>query len=304
MTIEQHNDEIVAEVLPDRRPRQQVALGQLHEQVQALQDARTWAEILCAPDNDLCPAQYRGKVGSGIAAILYGAELGLNPTQSLQQVFVVHGMPAIYARTAVALCKGAGIHVETVESSDESVTVQATDPAHGLTERATWTIERATKAGYTSNKKYQTDPQAMLYAKAAMEVCRKIAPDVLLGIPMSREELDLESQPIKVQSERSRGVSGLASTLGLAAPAPQQEEPTPTTDVRYATGAQLRSLAMLRRSEGYGDDEEGREGWFTWLNTALATEGITSNKSLTEAQAGEIISMLEQDQNRNDKGGK
>ena len=69
MTIEQHNDEIVAEVLPDRRPRQQVALGQLHEQVQALQDARTWAEILCAPDNDLYPAQYRGKVGSGIAAI-------------------------------------------------------------------------------------------------------------------------------------------------------------------------------------------------------------------------------------------
>lgn len=300
----QPEGEVLAEVLPSRRPRQEIALGQLREQVQALEDAKTWAEILCAPDNELCPAQYRGKVGSGIAAILYGAELGLNPTQSLQQVFVVHGMPAIYARTAVALCKTAGLMIETVSSADDSVTVKATDRTTGQIEQSTWNIDRAQRAGYTSNKKYTTDPQAMLYAKAAMEVCRKIAPDVLLGIPMSREELDLESQPVKVASDRGKGVSGLRSMIG-APPAPEQqpvEQPERETeaepvkhqpDVRMASAKQLQKLSILRKEEKYDDTEEGRTGWFAWVEAALHGVKVDTNKDLTEDQAGELISILD-----------
>jgi len=288
-----------AEVLPSRRPAQEVALGQLFEQVEALQAARTWAETLCAPDNMLCPQAYRGKVGSGIAAILYGAELGLNPTQSLQQVFVVNGAPAIYARTAVALCKRAGILIETVESNDERVTVKATDPRTGQIEQSTWDTARSQKAGYHSNKKYGTDPQAMHYAKAAMEVCRKIAPDVLLGIPLSREELELEQQPVKVKSERNKGTEGLKAMIGAPNPSlPQgqeyaETEPTPEQpEVKMATPQQLRRLSILRKQEGFNDDEEGRAGWFDWIQSAIQVE-VSSNKELTETQAGEVISIIE-----------
>ena len=96
-------------------------------------------------------------------------------------MFVVHGQPAIYARTMVGLLKAKGYTFETVDTSDNAVTVRGTSP-RGEVEESTWTIDRAKKAGYTGNKKYQSDPQAMLYAKAASEVCRKLAPDVLLGI--------------------------------------------------------------------------------------------------------------------------
>lgn len=196
------------EVLPAARPAQSDAIATLMQHAQAMTAAKQLADALC--DSDLVPAIYRGKPGNGAAAILYGAELGLNPIQSLQQIFVVHGAPAIYARTAVALVKRSGILIQTVATSDESVTVNASDPRRGLFEESTWDIGRATRAGYTSNKKYTTDPQAMLYAKAAMEVCRKIAPDVLLGIPYSREELELEQQPVRVRSERGgRGVGAL-----------------------------------------------------------------------------------------------
>ena len=210
MTIDHITSDI--EILPAARPAQSDAIGQLMAHAQAMTTAKQLADALC--ETDLVPAIYKGKPGNGAAAILYGAEIGLNPIQSLQQIFVVHGSPAIYARTAVALVKRHGIRVQTVASSNESVTVSACNPDTGETEVSTWDLERASTAGYTANKKYQTDPQAMLYAKAAMEVCRKIAPDVLLGIAYAREELELEpkSAPRMIVSNR-RGVDGLRAAI-------------------------------------------------------------------------------------------
>ena len=210
MTVDHVTSDI--EILPAQRPAQSDAIGQLMAHAQAMTTAKQLADALC--DTDLVPAIYKGKPGNGAAAILYGAEIGLNPIQSLQQIFVVHGAPAIYARTAVALVKRHGIRVQTVASSSDSVTVSACNPETGETEVSTWDLDRASTAGYTANKKYQTDPQAMLYAKAAMEVCRKIAPDVLLGIAYAREELELETQaaPRKIVSTR-RGVDGLRAAI-------------------------------------------------------------------------------------------
>lgn len=192
---------------------------------QAIEVAYEFADKLCR--TSLVPGIYRGKPADGAVAILYGAELGLNPIQALQQVFTVHGTPAIYARTMVALLKTKGYMFKTAASSDESVTVTGLSP-DGETETSTWTIDRAVKAGYVptidertgkyktnangkliGNEKYFTDPQAMLYAKAAAEVCRKLAPDVLLGISQTREDLESEPAPnieeptpVRVRSER------------------------------------------------------------------------------------------------------
>ncbi|MCX7491498.1 hypothetical protein OS127_03010 [Corynebacterium sp. P6129] len=173
-------------------------LGLLQRQVEAMDAAHRLASVLCK--TAMVPATFRGKPDDGAAAILYGAELGLKPQQALQQVFVVHGMPAVYARTMVALLKSRGYRIQTVESSDTSVTVRGESP-RGEVEESTWSIDRAKQAGYTSNKKYASDPQAMLYAKAASEVCRKLAPDVLLGIAYSKEELELE--PVKMTATRT-----------------------------------------------------------------------------------------------------
>lgn len=231
MTIETLTTETDLEVLPPARPVQAEAVAQLMAHAQAMQTAKQLADAMC--DTDLVPATYRGKPGNGAAAILYGAELGLTPIQSLQQIFVVHGTPAIYARTAVALVKRHGYQVRTIEESDESVTVSATDPRTGHVEVSTWDITRAERAGFTSNKKYQTEPRAMLWAKAAMEVCRRIAPDVLLGIAYASEELEIEpvQQVRSERPERARGVAALAQRVtptpeAQAAPAPPAETST------------------------------------------------------------------------------
>ena len=193
-------------------------INDLMRQAEAMSAAHKLATVLC--NTQMVPQTFRGKPDDGAAAILYGAELGLKPQQALQQVFVVHGQPAIYARTMVALLKGKGYKFETVESTDESVTVRGVAPS-GEQETSTWTLDRAKKAGYTSNKKYQTDPQAMLYAKAASEVSRRLAPDVLLGIKYAAEDLELE--PVKMSATRQD-----VARQALAAPAPKKkQEPQP-----------------------------------------------------------------------------
>jgi hypothetical protein len=58
-------------------------------------------------------------------------------------------------------------------------------------ERAEFTMERATKAGYVGqNAKYKTDPRAMLYARAISILCRRLAPEVLKGIAAVEEVND------------------------------------------------------------------------------------------------------------------
>lgn len=236
MTIDPGNE---IEILPPRRPAQSEALGQLMAHAEAMSAAKQLADALS--QTDMVPKDYKGKPGNAAAAILYGAELGLDPIQSLQQIFVIHGSPAIYARTAVALVKRHGVIVETVSSDNTAVTVRATDPRTGQVETATWDIARAELAGYTSNAKYNTNPQEMLYAKAAMEVCRKIAPDVLLGVPYSREELDLEVAPQRVRSERvARGVDGLRAAIDQPAEAAPAPEPEPEPDQKGMSDATRR----------------------------------------------------------------
>ena len=219
-------------------------LSGLMRQAEAMDAAHKLATVLC--NTQMVPQTFRGKPDDGAAAILYGAELGLKPQQALQQVFVIHGQPAIYARTMVALLKGKGYKFKTLESSDESVTVRGVAPS-GEQESSTWTIDRAKKAGYTSNKRYQTDPQAMLYAKAASEVSRRLAPNVLLGIKYAAEDLELE--PVKMNATRQD-----VAAQAVSAPAPKmrqepEQEPKDDQFVRDVKAA----LAELTSAEAVTD---------------------------------------------------
>lgn len=166
----------------------------------------------------LVPDRFRGKEEDATAAILYGAELGLNPIQSLQRIIPIYGMPTLEARTMVALLKSRGYRVKTKRGPDgkpmqdnDSVTIVGYD-LEGEQYESTWTFERAERAGYVptidertgkyrtnargnlvGNEKYLTDPQAMLKAKAQAEVCRDMAPEVLLGISYTVEEMQSEA---------------------------------------------------------------------------------------------------------------
>lgn len=177
-------------------------------------------------------------LAKAMAACVYGATLGFGVAKSLQNVFTVHNQPAIYARTAVALVLSHGHDVETVEASAKSVTVRARRRGSDHWEYSTWDIPRATTAGFTSNAKYQSQPEEMLWAKAAMTVCRRTFADVLEGVPYSAEELELERRPLKATATRTdgdRGMDAVRAALGAKnepardpAPAGEGSAPTPS----------------------------------------------------------------------------
>lgn len=253
-------------------------LDLLVKQAQAMDAAYKVGSALA--NTQMVPQIFRGKPDDATAAILYGAELGLKPTQALQQVFVVHGQPAIYARTMVGLLKAKGYTFETVESTDESVTVRGTSP-RGEVEQSTWTITRADKAGYTKNGKYKSDPQAMLYAKAASEVCRKLAPDVLLGIRYTAEDLELEPKPVKVTARRtdqpSVGDVRAQLTARTTTPDPELEEVGEVDDLSN----------ILARIETAADMDE-LAGIMGGAKTLLDEEEYDTARQIANAKAGDL----------------
>lgn len=214
------------------------------------------------------PKDFMGKPEAAAAAILTGKSVGLDPMNALANIFVVHGRPAMYARTMVALVMAQGHEIVRTEATNESVTISARRKGTERWSDFTWTIQRATLAGYTSNAKYKTDPIAMLTAKAQAEACRVIAPDVLAGMPYSAEEMELED-------------------LGESAPSPAPvktrkltrkttSKPTPTVEpVADETTGEVQDdgpAAVLETDwdAELADTEGDREALLTLWNRAVA----------------------------------
>lgn len=190
----------------------------LAEWAQELTAAHQLGTALCG--TEFVPAGFRGKPEAAAAAILAGKSLGLDPMNALSNIFVVQGRPALYARTMAALVMNAGHEIIRTAASPDSVTVSARRKGHKEWTEFTWTMDRAKQAGYLSNKKYTSDPIAMLTAKAQAEACRTIAPDVLTGVAaVSVEEVELEDMG-------ERPTTGSRFTN---APQAAPETPAPTT---------------------------------------------------------------------------
>ena len=330
-------------------PLANTGAARIREAADVMMLCKQLADAVC--NTGMMPKHLRGKPEETAAVMLYGATLDLDPMQSVRSIYEVHGQPGLYARAMVALVMGRGHEVWTVETSDESVTVAGQRRGSMNVEASTWTIERATKAGYVptvdaktgdlvrnewgkviGNEKYLTDPQSMLYAKAASEVCRKIAPDVLAGV-YAVEELQSEwrdSEVVSVQRSHPERPAGLAALVTVAAPTETPEDeagsaaaspsgqtsgaevppvnPGPETagavtveedhssapepQTGGVTSAQLKKIGVTMKELGITQ----RADALTYVNDLLP-EGreVTSRNELTKAEAHRLIEALEYD---------
>ena len=236
------------------------------------------------------PKAFQGNPGDATAAIMLGDEVGLKPIAALRSIYIISGTPAMYARTMVALVMSHGHEVWTESSTDREVVVCGRRRGAEHVERSSWTIDRARKAGYTNNKKYDSDPQAMLYSKAAGEVARKVAPDVLAGIPYSVEDLELEQpEPTARVTRASRPVQRQAKPQP---PEPEFDEPAPEPVKTVAeradepiTPKQLTALnAHLSSDLGFTE----RDDKLAYLSGELGRE-ISSSKDVTKSEAMRLL---------------
>lgn len=269
--------------------------GRLVAWAEAAHAANQLASSLCK--TSFVPAAFKGNVFDATAAIIMGDELGLSPLAALRSIYVVHGTPAMYARTMVALALAKGHSVWTEKSTDSEVVVCGQRRGSTHVERSSWTITRAQKAGYTSNKKYSSNSQEMLYSKAAAEVARKIAADVLAGVPYSVEDLELEEQPTvtvtrtppakpsTVQRKRPEPVEPAEPEFDepSAGPEPKPEAPDGITP------KQQQMMQASFRDKGFKD----RDDRLAYVRKVLDMV-VESSKDLTKDQASRVIDALQQ----------
>jgi hypothetical protein len=131
----------------------------------------------------------------------------------------------------------------------------------------------------------------MLYAKAAGEVARKIAPDVLAGVPHSVEDLELEDQPTAKVTRAPR------TDAREPKPAPVEpefdepaQEPVKATAERTDNGisdAQLKAVNAGLTALGIKD----RDAKLAMVSQIIDRE-IESSKDLTRAEASVVINWI------------
>lgn len=267
--------------------------GRLVAWASSLFAAKQIADALC--QTTFAPAHFRGKPDDGAAAIMFGDEIGLSPTQALRSIYVISGTPSLYARQMVAIVMHHGHEVWTEEKSDTKVTVSGRRRGSSHVHTETWTTARAAKAGYTNNKKYTSDPQAMLYARAAADICRQVAPDALAGLAYTVEELEINDQP--TTTTRRTTPTTTAKRAAPAMPEPDLEpetltadEPIPADDPDLIDprGKQMKALQAGMKDAGKGD----RDDALAFLSAVLGRP-VESSKTLTRAEAGKVLDELQ-----------
>lgn len=294
--------------------------------------ASTYAEValFVAPlvDTPFCPDAFRPKVdprataeekraardvavASATAAVLYGAGIGFDPLTALQNVYVVGGRPGLYAAAMVAIVQAAGHEVWTEDITDSRAVVCGRRRGTEQIERVTVTIDGAKRAGWTRNQKYSSEPQAMLWARAASTVCRRIAQDALKGIGASVEELeDSEQTPAAGSSTGTRTVQRAPQRRAVAAPAadeppigrqvedrqlpplPGEDEPGARQDrpVEPVTDGQLRALGAAFTELGVKGAGERADRLA--VTSRLVHRQIGSAKDLTRDEASIVLDTL------------
>lgn len=174
------------------------------------------------------PAHFRGKPEEAATAMLYGNTLGLDPIASMRSVYVVHGTPALYASTMMALAVSAGHEIVRESATEQAVVFQCRRKGSEVWQEVKWTMARAERAGYTSNKQYTSNPIGMLTAKCQAEAAKLVAPDALMGL-QSVEDVELEAvaAPEEKPKTRKRTVKRAQQPAPEAPEIPEVAQETP-----------------------------------------------------------------------------
>jgi len=146
----------------------------------------------CLAGSGLAPAGFHGKPEACLIAMQYGAALGLNPLQAVQNIAVINGRPALWGDAMLALVKSSPLH-EWIKETLEGDTATCTVKRRGEPEQSRqFSWKDAQQAGLAGKKgPWQEYPKRMLQLRARALALRDLFPDVLMGLGMAEEVIDI-----------------------------------------------------------------------------------------------------------------
>lgn len=273
------------------------------------------------------PGAIRNDPAAIAAAVLFGAEIGLEPMQSLARIAVIDGKPSVAAETQRALILAAGHELWTVEAGSTRVVLAGRRRGSSHVSEVAWTLDDAKRAGLSGKPSWRAYPRQMLTARATAELARLVFADVIGGLA-ALEELDdpaalengkpADETPAPARSRRrSRGAEPppdepVAETAaapekadetpaddlgGTPATSPQPEPETSLADRAAAsaetatpmTDPQRRKMQALFRER----DVTERDARLAYVST-VAGRKLETSSDLTIDEAASVIDALEQ----------
>ena len=152
------------------------------------------AEILA--DSELVPKDFRGKPGNCLVGMQWGHELGLKPLQSLQGIAVINGRPSIWGDTLLAIARSSPLCEYITEGMDADGTAWCKAKRRGEPEQIrTFSDADAKTAGLQGKAgPWVTNPKRMKQMRARAFALRDVFTDVLRGMHMAEESVDLPTE--------------------------------------------------------------------------------------------------------------
>ncbi|MDL9944207.1 hypothetical protein QSJ19_01140 [Gordonia sp. ABSL11-1] len=304
-------------------PRQQDSFVRLQSWTDTFINCATVAKHLAV--TEFVPSAFQGKPESIAAAMMKGLELGIDPLDALQNIYVVKGKVGFSAEFMRRRIIEAGHEIVLKESTDTRCVIRGRRKESEEWQQVTFTAENAKAAGIDI-KSYPSDK---LVARASSRLFRRVFPDVMSGTAIIEDVIEVGDQGAIVDVEPETVAKAVESapvqrkTATRKAPAkkaaqkaekvndpsdqpplPDEEpasdssakpEPEPVTEVgqnsqgdETLTPAQNKKLHTLMTKEGLTDRTEA----MAWLSENLKRE-ITTSNDLSKTEASSLIDQLE-----------
>ena len=215
---------------------------------QTFEQALTFSKYLA--DSDLVPKDFKGKPANCLIAMQWGAELGLKPLQSLQNLAVINGRPALWGDAVIALVRSSPA-CEYVTEDDDGHTAYCRVKRKGAPEQVrTFSIDDARAAGLSGKQGPWTQyPKRMRQMRARAFALRDVFPDVLRGLPVAEEVMDIPTE----------------KHMGMAEVVPQQQPEWPADKWAAILPKMLQGIAQ-------GKSVDGALAWLQAKGTITPTQ--------------------------------
>lgn len=166
-------------------------------------EIRAMAEYIAR--SNLCPKEFRGRPADVAVAIMHGLELGLKPLQALRNIAVINGRPTVWGDAALALvlASPACEYVkEEVRGEGEAMEAACRIKRRGHPEVIrTFSVADAKRAGLWGKPgPWREYPQRMLQMRARSWALRDAFPDLLSGLYLAEEAMDIPTDTEAVQA--------------------------------------------------------------------------------------------------------
>lgn len=191
---------------------------------QTLDDVWKFAKTIA--DSDFAPKDFRGKPANVMVAIQMGAEVGLQPMASLQNIAVVNGRPSLWGDALLAIVMAHPSYRGHGEPFDEKTMtarcwIKREINGQLVTVDQTFSQADAQKAGLWGKQgPWQQHPKRMLKMRARGFAIRDIAADLIKGFITREEAQDIPVSIVRGTAEVVRA----SEALPAEASEPQREE--------------------------------------------------------------------------------